>query len=51
MSKIVRPTLPGDAEPGPTIRHQQGKKKKLSPQALNKRTKKMYEKIRKKPTG
>ena len=51
MSKIVRPTPPGEAERGPTIRYQQGKIKKLRPQKMNKKTKAMYDKFRQKQSG
>jgi hypothetical protein len=51
MSKIVRPAQPGEAERGPTIRYQQGKIKKLSPQKMNKRTKAMYDKLKQKQSG
>ena len=45
--KLVKPDAPGEAgdeNAGPTIRYRQGKVTKLGPQAMNKKTRRMYQK-------
>jgi len=46
--KLVRPDAPGEAgdeNAGPTVRHRQGKITKLSPQTMDKKTRRLYKQL------
>ncbi len=46
--KLVRPDAPGEAgdeNAGPTIRYRQGKITKLGPQAMDKKTHRLYKQL------